>query len=588
MSTDTNNTNTNQDTNNDINNTPQLNNDELQYDDTYKPWTNVIRGRCTCTANIYGIQKQLIEENITPINSEDVANALHNKNLLRQTRVIQISSNIKYVSITFTTSIIMETFCSEPLQIQDFSVKFTPDFRKRNRITREHHFISFLNVPSEADEEHMTDFVKQHATVVGDPRYPTKTVHGIDFLTGTRIYRVHSISKHIPRLINLFGRQIKCIYTAQPEYQEQLERKRREREHNNQQNNQQQNNNDDTTSNTISDDEHQWENNSDSNSSVDTTESIQNNTNHIANQIEFRQTENEQEQNVQTENESPHNKEETQIPTPQQTRKRQVNQHIPNNTENITRRKQKTKNTNNSKRQIETSPPELTDNNYPPLQKNQKENQEIQQPQDQQNKTTIEETPLNEQPQPEPTIIEETPISQQLIDTDTPLDFLSPPLATNKMTTTTPDTINTSTPEIQAPTTKIPQSTKNYIYNKNIMQPEIMNKQGKIIPQEKMQDVALKMTEKLARSNYRDTGFLSNAIRDEKNRIIALSMYYQIGRFDPSNTFIKNYSNKDVLRLVRSYTEKKLLKTNALVQIFTYINQIEKRMELTKSKQTPS
>ena len=156
------------------------------------------------------------------------------------------------------------------------------------------------------------------------------------------------------------------------------------------------------------------------------------------------------------------------------------------------------------------------------------------------------------------------------------------------MTTTTPDTINTSSPEIQATTTKIPQSTKNYIYNKNIMQPEIMNKQGKIIPQEKMQDVALKMTEKLARSNYRDTGFLSNAIRDEKNRIIALSMYYQIGRFDPSNTFIKNYSNKDVLRLVRSYTEKKLLKTNALVQIFTYINQIEKRMELTKSKQTPS
>ena len=341
MSTDTNNTNTNQDTNNDINNTPQLNNDELQYEDTYKPWTNTIRGRCTCTANLYDIQKQLIEENITPINSEDVANALHNRNLLRQTRVIQISSNIKYVSITFTTSIIMETFCSEPLQIQDFSVKFTPDFRKQNRIPREYHFISFLNVPSEADEEHMTDFVKQHATVVGNPRYPIQTVHEIDFLTGTRVYRVHSISKHIPRLITLFGRQIKCIYTAQPEYQEQLERKRREREHNYQQNNQQQNNKDDTTSNTISDDEHQWENNSDSSSSVDTTESI--NTNHIANQTEIRQSENEQEQNVQTENESPHNKEETQIPTQQQTRKRQVNQHIPNNTENITRRKQKKK-----------------------------------------------------------------------------------------------------------------------------------------------------------------------------------------------------------------------------------------------------
>ena len=65
-------------------------------------------------------------------------------------------------------------------------------------------------------------------------------------------------------------------------------------------------------------------------------------------------------------------------------------------------------------------------------------------------------------------------------------------------------------------------------------------------------------------------------------------MYYQIGHFDPSNAFIKKYSNKDILRLVRTYTEKKLLKTNALIQIFIYINQIEKRMELTKSKQTSS
>ena len=156
------------------------------------------------------------------------------------------------------------------------------------------------------------------------------------------------------------------------------------------------------------------------------------------------------------------------------------------------------------------------------------------------------------------------------------------------MTTSTPETINTSTPEIQTQPTKISQSTKNYVYNKNIIQPEIMNKQGKTISQEKMQDVALKMTEKLARSSYRDTGFLSNATKDEKNRIIALSMYYQIGRFDPFNTFIKNYSNKDILRLVRTYTEKKLLKTNVLIQIFIYINQIDKRMELTKSKQKPS
>ena len=156
------------------------------------------------------------------------------------------------------------------------------------------------------------------------------------------------------------------------------------------------------------------------------------------------------------------------------------------------------------------------------------------------------------------------------------------------MTTTTPEKINSSTPEIQTQPTKISQSTKNYIYNKNIIQLEIMNKQDKTISQEKMQDIALKITAKLARSSYEDTGFLSNATKDEKNRIIALSMYYQIGRFDPSNTFIKSYNNKNILRLVRTYTEKKLLKTNALIQIFIYINQIEKCIGLTKSKQTSS
>ena len=59
--------------------------------------------------------------------------------------------------------------------------------------------------------------------------------------------------------------------------------------------------------------------------------------------------------------------------------------------------------------------------------------------------------------------------------------------------------------------TKIPQPTKIHSYNKNILNPQILNKNGKIIPQEKMQDVALKMTEKLAKLSYRDTGFLTNA-----------------------------------------------------------------------------
>ena len=65
------------------------------------------------------------------------------------------------------------------------------------------------------------------------------------------------------------------------------------------------------------------------------------------------------------------------------------------------------------------------------------------------------------------------------------------------------------------------------------------------------------MTQKLAKLNYRDTCFLSNGTTEEKNNIIALSMYYQIGRYNPSNKFIENYGNKDILKLYKQYTQKK-------------------------------
>ena len=197
-----------------------------------------------------------------------------------------------------------------------------------------------------------------------------------------------------------------------------------------------------------------------------------------------------------------------------------------------------------------------------------KKPQDTQETQEQsQNETIIEEIPINEQPQPKPTIIEETTISQQVTNTDISLDFLSPMIIT-KMTTSTPETINTSTPEIEMKSTKILQPTKTYSYNKNILQAQILNKKGKIISQETMQDIALKMTEKLAKLSHRDTGFLTNPTKDERNHIIALIMYYQIGRFNPCNTSLKNYSNKEVLKLARTSTEQKLLKTNSLVQIY--------------------
>ena len=77
--------------------TQTLNTNNLNFTDNHKPWpwTTVIRGKSSCTANIYDIQKELIDNNHEPINREHIATTLQNRNLLRQTKTIQISSNKK-------------------------------------------------------------------------------------------------------------------------------------------------------------------------------------------------------------------------------------------------------------------------------------------------------------------------------------------------------------------------------------------------------------------------------------------------------------------------------------------------------------
>ena len=75
----------------------------------------------------------------------------------------------------------------------------------------------------------------------------------------------------------------------------------------------------------------------------------------------------------------------------------------------------------------------------------------------------------------------------------------------------TPEAIDTSTPTIQPnPSTKPKQ------YNTALLTP-VLYKKGKIIQQEKIQDRALKMTQKLAKFNYRDTGFLANTTTRKKS-----------------------------------------------------------------------
>ena len=547
-----------------------LNNDEIFEQSSFHPWQTVVRGRSTCTANAFDIQHTLKSENQTLISRKDIAEALHKRNILRQTKVIQLSSNLKYISIQFETSMLMETFCTDPLTVRDYSITFKPDFRKNNFRYQEPETISFLNVPSEADEDSMTQFVQQYAVVIGQPRYPTETINDIQYLTGTRIYRVHSRREHIPRIIKLFGRQIQCIYTKQPEQQEWLLRKKREEQR--RQNASLQSDEEDSTQQN-SDMETETEEDHDTQNSDSETETMQDNQKHIEKQHDSENnTENQNnrkptkmtinpeivinytsdiEDNTDEQNEEINNKSKS-------------NQNFINNP-NVTKRKSRPqKNQNNNNKQlyyIDNLPPQLSQENYPPLttNKNQNDAQQIN---------------INIQSSQNKTIIEETPISQQPTNEEDDIDSLTPPVVSKPFRSTTPKPIDTPTPT----TTQI--QTKQ-VYNKEIIMPKLYKK-GKIIKQETIHGDALKMTQRLAKLSYRDVGFLSNATEDERRRIIALSMYYQIGRYDPSNPFIRTHSNKDIITLVKKYTTEKLHKMNALTNIYLDIYAIEQRIEQNK------
>ena len=105
-----------------------LNNDEIFDQSSFHPWQTVVRVRSTCTANAFDIQNMLKSENQTLISRKDIAAALDKRNILRQTKVTQISSNLKYVLIQFETSMVMQTFCTDPLTVRDYSITFKPDF----------------------------------------------------------------------------------------------------------------------------------------------------------------------------------------------------------------------------------------------------------------------------------------------------------------------------------------------------------------------------------------------------------------------------------------------------------------------------
>ena len=121
---------------------------------------------------------------------------------------------------------------------------------------------------------------------------------------------------------------------------------------------------------------------------------------------------------------------------------------------------------------------------------------------------------------------------------------------------------------------------------KNIATPETLsdNKRNKITPKTKKQlkdEVktykAKKFTTQLQQTNFCDIGRLTKAAEQEKNTMIALSMYDGLGFFDPSNEYIMNYKNKDILQKYKEISKDRPTKTNNVIQLYDIIKNIELR-----------
>ena len=125
------------------------------------------------------------------LKEEDTAAALANRNLLRLTHTIQISSNRQFLAITFQNAKIMETFCTEPLLVQGFNITFRPkkNFLKKKTLLN----ISFLNILAETPDEPLTEYLSKYADIVGTPLHIRKDHDGISYYTGMRVYQVNRL-----------------------------------------------------------------------------------------------------------------------------------------------------------------------------------------------------------------------------------------------------------------------------------------------------------------------------------------------------------------------------------------------------------
>ena len=196
----------------------ELDDEDINFDNPYEPWKNVTKLTKTVTTSIKGIQQTRLKESKDKqqlLKEEDIAEALAERNVLRLTDTLQISSNKQFLAITFQNTQIMETFCTEPLLVRRFNNTFRPkkDFPKKRKTLSN---ISFLNIPAETPDEPLTEYLSQFADIVGNPLHIQKNHERIPYYTGTRVYQVNRLYQHIPRHINdMFGQSVLCIYDNQ-------------------------------------------------------------------------------------------------------------------------------------------------------------------------------------------------------------------------------------------------------------------------------------------------------------------------------------------------------------------------------------
>ena len=131
----------------------------------YQPWRQVVPGKWTCTADMSIAQDVKQENQVTPIDSKDAAQALHIRNLRRLTESIQISPSGRFWSIKFQTTQFMQTFCTGLTISENNTIYLRPDYKPRQH--RTYTFMSFLNVPLETEEKEMGDYIRQNCSVHG-------------------------------------------------------------------------------------------------------------------------------------------------------------------------------------------------------------------------------------------------------------------------------------------------------------------------------------------------------------------------------------------------------------------------------------